>query len=284
MSPSTIASVVHHPTSVAVAARLIAAGAVPLAGATWVMRSPLAAPGYAALSGLSELRGIRGGAVNDSGGSWVVGAMTTHAELVGWAAPPALAALRTAAAESAFPQVRNVATVGGNISAADFAEADLVPALLALAARVRQVRLDREETVGLAEHLATRPAGILVVAVELDAPADLRSGFARLTVRGGGEYAVASVALAVQRDCRGSVTAARVVVGSVEAVARRCPHAEAALVGAPLTAESARAAGADAAAEVTPRDGHDAPGWYRTAVLPALFERAAARATDEEIR
>jgi carbon-monoxide dehydrogenase medium subunit len=211
--------------------------------------------------------------------------MTTHTDLARWAAPPALAALRGAAAESAFPQVRNVATIGGNICAAGFAEADLVPALLALAARVHRMRAGREETVGLAEHIATRLPGTLVLAAELDVPpADVRSGFARLTVRGGGEYAVCSVALAVRRDDRGSVTSARIAVGSVETMARRCPDAEAALVGAPLTAESARTAGTVAASTLVPRDGHDAPGWYRTAVLPTLLQRAAARAVGEETR
>lgn len=284
MTTSPGAQTVHHPATVAEAVGLLAGGAVPLAGATWVMRGPTLAPEHVALAGLGELRGIAGGSGNGRGGTVVVGALTTHAELAGWDAPAALAALRTAAAESAFPQVRNVATVGGNIGAVGFAEADLVPALLALGARVRRAGADGTATVELAEHLAARPAGTVVLAVELDVPAGWRSGFARLTVRGGGEYAIASVALAVERDAGGTVTAARAAVGSVEPVARRCPAAEAALVGTVLTADTARAAGEAAAAELTARDGLDAPGWYRAAVLPALFERAAARATAEETR
>nr|WP_255426724.1 hypothetical protein [Pseudonocardia sp. C8] len=98
-----------------------------------------------------------------------------------------------------------------------------------------------------------------------------------MTVRGGGEYAIASVALAVELS-DGVVTAARVALGSVEPVACRSPEAEEGLVGGPLDAGRARAAGAAAAAACRPREGLDAPGWYRTAVLPALFERAAARA------
>lgn len=289
MTTSPGAPTVHHPATVAEAVALMAAGAVPLAGATWVMRGPALAPAHVALTRLAELRGIAGGSGNGRGGTGVsgtvvVGALTTHAELAAWDAPAALAALRTAAAESAFPQVRNIATVGGNIGAVGFAEADLVPALLALGARVRRAGPDGTSTVELAEHLAARPAGTLVLAVELDVPAEWRSGSARLTVRGGGEYAIASVALAVERDAGGTVTAARAAVGSVEPVARRCAAAEAALLGSALTADSARAAGAAAAAELTARDGLDAPGWYRAAVLPVLFERAAARATAEETR
>ncbi|OLT18613.1 hypothetical protein BJF78_00340 [Pseudonocardia sp. CNS-139] len=273
MTLSLTAAQLHGPTSLAEAVRLVAGGAVPLAGGTWIMRGPRAGD-HVVLAGLAELHGVA-----TAGDTVVVGALATHAELARHAWPPALAALRTAAAESAFPQVRNVATVGGNIGAAGFAEADLVPALLALDARLRLG--DAGGAVPLAGYLAARPAGALVVAVEVDAPAGRTSGFARQTVRGGGEYAIASVALAVDRDAAGVVTAARVAVGAVEPVARRCPEAESALVGAPLTAASARAAGAAAAAGLHPRDAPDAPGWYRAAVLPAVFERAAARAAEE---
>lgn len=253
-------------------------GAAPLAGATWIMRAGLrgdpVARTHVALGGIAELRGIGGG------DPVTVGAMTTHAELAAWPAPPALAALRQAAALSAFPQIRNVATVGGNLGARGFAEADLVPALLALDARLRLAAPGGRTDIDVASWLtgrATRPAGELITGVELAAPPARRSGYARLTVRGGGEYAIASVALAVERS-GGVVTAARVALGGVEPVARRLPEAEEALTGGPLDAERARAAGAAAAAAARPRDGLDAPGWYRVAVLPALFARAAARA------
>lgn len=256
----------------------LGAEAAPLAGATWVMRAGLrgepVARTHVALDGVAELRGIGGG------DAVTVGAMTTHAELAAWPAPPALAALRQAAGLSAFPQVRNVATVGGNLGARGFAEADLVPALLALDARLRLAAPGGRTHTDVASWLAgraTRPAGELITGVELAASATSRSGYARLTVRGGGEYAIASVALAVELS-GGVVSAARVALGSVEPVARRSPEAEEALVGGPLDAERARAAGAAAAAACRPRDGLDAPGWYRAAVLPALFERAAARA------
>jgi carbon-monoxide dehydrogenase medium subunit len=264
MTASLQAPAVHRPTTLSEAVRLVAAGSVPLAGGTWIMRRPRTGE-HVVLAGLSDLRGI-----TTDGGTVTIGALTTHAELAHAAVPPAL---RTAAALSAFPQVRNVATVGGNLGASGFAEADLVPALLALDARVRLA--GRGDATGLGDYVTARPSGVLLVAVEVDVPPGRTSGFARQTVRGGGEYALASVALAVDREATGVVTAARVAVGAVEAVARRCPGAESALVGAPLTAVSARAAGAAAAAELDPRDAPDAPGWYRAAVLPALFERAA---------
>ena len=274
--PTAASTTVHRPATVAEAQSMIADGAVPLAGATWVMRVGGAGSTYVALSGLPGLRAIVPGT-----DGVVLGGLCTHTDLAAAGLPPSAGAVRTAAAESAFPQIRNVATLGGNLGAVGFAEADLVPALLATDARLEiaggTARVDP------AEFLAARPPGALITGVVLPVGEEWRSGYARHTVRGGGEYAIASVALAVRRGAGGAVADARVALGSVEALARRCPEAEAALVGAPLTPDAARSAGAAAAAAVTPRDGTDAPGWYRAAVLPALFERAARRALPEEM-
>jgi aerobic carbon-monoxide dehydrogenase medium subunit len=62
----------------------------------------------------------------------------------------------------------------------------------------------------------------------------------------------------------------------VEDVARPSEAAALVLVGSALEEDAAHAAGLAAAAELTGRDGPDAPGWYRTAVLPGLLRRAVA--------
>jgi carbon-monoxide dehydrogenase medium subunit len=211
----------------------------------------------------------------------VIGALTTHRDLAErLAADGPLAALARAAATSAFPAVRNVATVGGNLCAGPFPEADLVPALLALDAEVEVAGPGGRSRRPVQAVLDERPArGELVVAVHVPAPAGRHSGFERLTVRGGGEYALASIALSVDLAPDGTVAAARVAVGAVEHRARRCPAAEAALTGRRLDDEAVDAAGHAAAGELESRDGVDAPGWYRLAVLPALARRAAAAIT-----
>ncbi|NMH97482.1 FAD binding domain-containing protein [Pseudonocardia acidicola] len=276
-------SEVRRPASLADAIRELAelgTDGAPLAGGTWVMRAPLrgapVARVYVALDGLAELHGIRTGddAVE-------IGAMVTHDELAALDAPPALAGLIEAARRSAFPAVRSVATVGGNIAAVGFPEADLVPALLAAEARVVVAGPDGERTEDLAGHLASRRerlAGELIARIVVPTPAARRSAFERLTVRGGGEYAIASVALSV--DIEGAtVAAARVGVGGVEEIARLSDAAAAVLVGAALDDAAAERAGQAAADECTAREGLDAPGWYRLAVLPALARRAAATLT-----
>jgi aerobic carbon-monoxide dehydrogenase medium subunit len=277
---------VRRPPSLADAVeqlRQLGADGAPLAGGTWAMRAPLRGEPlprvYVALDDVPELAGIEAG--DDA---VAIGARVTHTELAGLDGPPALTGLAEAAARSAFPAIRSVATVGGNLASVGFAEADLVPALLAADARVELARPDGPAQEDLATYLETqgaRPAGELITRVVVPAPAGRRSAFARLTIRGGGEYAVASVAVSVTLD-GGTVTDARVAVGSVEERARLCPAAANTLIGGPLDAATAERAGRAAAEECTGRDGLDAPGWYRLAVLPSLLRDAVAGLIDEE--
>jgi aerobic carbon-monoxide dehydrogenase medium subunit len=237
----------------------------PLAGATWIMRGALPRRAYVALGGLTELRGARADAE-----VLTIGALATHRDLARLQDAPRV--LRQAAGRSAFPAVRAVATLGGNLATAGFPEADLVPALLAADATVALAGA-RDMPVG--DYLAARPAGALVLGVRIPLVAGRRSGYERLTVRGAGEYPVASVAVSVDL-ADGVVRAARVAVGAVGDVARLSEAAARVLVGSTLEEDAAQAAGRAAAAELTGRDGHDAPGWYRTAVLPGLLRRALA--------
>ena len=245
-----------------------------MAGGTWIMRASLRGERrkavHVVLDGIDELHEFQADTLTR------IGAMTTHARIA-QLTEPALAALARAAATSAFPAVRNVATLGGNLRATPFPEADLVPALLASEARVELAGRRGALTTGIEEFLAApRPAEELVVSAVIPAPARRISGYQRLTVRGGGEYPVASVALSADVRDDGLVEAARVAIGSVESTARLCLEAGRTLVGRPLTADTAEAAGRVAAQECTPREDAGAPGWYRAAVLPELLRRIGA--------
>jgi carbon-monoxide dehydrogenase medium subunit len=242
----------------------------PLAGGTWIMRGDRSKDVYIALAGLPELTGV------SMNGGLRAGALATHTELSLLDGP--LAVLGEAAGRSAFPAVRNVATLGGNLGARPFPEADLVPALLAAEAHVGVAAPGGESRLGVAEYLVRRGVpGELVVDVTAPAPDGRRSAYERLTVRGGGEYAIASVALSVDLDADGAVRGARLALGGVEELARLSEPGAAELVGGQLDAEAGERAGRAAAAESTPREGLDAPGWYRAAVLPALVRRAVER-------
>jgi len=257
----------------------------PLAGGTWIMRDwqrgERRKQHYVALQLLGELQTIM------SGDRVSVGALVTHEELARALSLPATVALAEAARTSAFPAVRSVATVAGNICAEPFPEADLVPALLACEAEVEIAAADgrsHEPLPALLERTPRLPAGALIERVIVPAPANRLSAYQRLTVRGGGEYPVASVAVSVDLDGSGRVETARVALGSVEERPRLSPAAAAALIGAPLDVARGLQAGEAAAAECEPRDGLDAPAWYRRAVVPVLVrdtvERLARQSED----
>jgi carbon-monoxide dehydrogenase medium subunit len=285
MAVAAIVPEVTRATSVEDAAAQLASlgdDGAALAGATWLMRAASRGDArrscYVALDGIEDLRRATIGTSTAQ-----LGAMVTHAELARLAVPPALAGLARAAALSAFPAVRSVATLGGNLCARPFPEADLVPPLLAADARVALRVVGDAEELDVATFLAgrdPRPVGELLVGVTVPIAAERRSAFERLTVRGAGEYAVASVAVSVD-VVDGVVRAARVAVGAVEETPRLCEAAAEALVGSPPDPDAAAEAGRAAAAECHGRDGLDAPGWYREAVLPALVQRAVMQIGEE---
>jgi carbon-monoxide dehydrogenase medium subunit len=276
-----VAASVARPGSLAEAVELLADlgfDGAPLAGGTWIMRDwqrgDRRKRHHVVLAGLDELRGV------EQGDALSIGALVTHLELGRSATAPAVAALGEAARTSAFPAVRSVATVGGNVCAEPFPQADLVPALLACEAAVELAGPSGSTRVPLAALLERRPRvapGEIVRRIVAPAPARRRSTFGRLTVTGGGEYAVASVAVSCDFDDNGRVAAARVALGSVEERSRLLPAAAAALAGQALDDSRSLEAGRAAAAECAPRDGLDAPGWYRRAVVPTLVQEAIGR-------
>lgn len=250
----------------------------PFAGGTWIMRAPIRherlRPAYVGLGRVPELSRIE-----DTGNHVVLGAGVTHARLAEALRDlPDLRVLAEAAGRSANPAVRRAATLGGNLCAASFAAADLVPALLCLDAEVDIASREGVERLTLERFLALRPTlepGRLLTRVRVPrSPA--RSAHARLPLRKAGDYPTAILSLSVACDEAGRVTQARAAVGAVEAIARRWPRLEAALIGGPLDATSAHRAATELAGEFDGREGIEAPGWYRVRVLPTLVRRAVA--------
>jgi carbon-monoxide dehydrogenase medium subunit len=283
----TVTSRLHVPASLADALSVLAAegdAAAPLAGGTWVMRSPVRGerlrPTYVALSALPELT-----AVHVDADFFTVGGCVTHAQLAAAAAGAAdLRALAQAAARSANPAVRQMATVGGNLMTSAFPAPDLVPALLALDADVVLARSGGEEQLPLRRFLPMRERlGHGAVLARVVVPrASLASAHARLTLRAAGDYPVAIVSVALLLAGDGVVERVRVAVGSVEPVARRWPELEDRLTGRPADPEVAAAEAESVLGSLHGRDGVEAPGWYRERVVPALVRRAVADLMKEQ--
>lgn len=246
-----------------------------MAGATWLMRSPLRGEDLPAsivsISGIAELGRI------DIDEEWLtIGTRVTHAALASaLAGISEFWGLAEAAGKSANPAIRAVATVGGNLCTMAFSAADLAPALLCLDAEIEYRSIEGTSTMPLEAFLHLRtvlPPGLLTeVRVRRGG---FRSAHMRLPLRKAGDYPVAIVSATASSDDRAGFQGIRIAVGSVEAVARRWPALEAEIEGRAMTAAEIGVAAADLSSAFSGRDGIEAPGWYRVQVLPALVRRA----------
>jgi len=194
------------------------------------------------LSGVRELVGVR-----ESGGAVHVGAMTTFAELESHpSVHSAAACLAQAAARIGSQQIRNSATLGGNVANASPC-GDSIPTLVALGAQVHV--LDSAGEVSVRElHEVVRGAGATGLApneviIGFTFPTHVpgrRSAFAKVGARTVVTVSKLSMAVVVDFDERSdTITSARVALGSVAPAAFREPSLEAVLTGRRADAHSA---------------------------------------------
>lgn len=253
----------------------MANGAVPIAGATWIMRAPLRhepLPGQlVSLSGLEDLRELTVGPKLA-----ILGAMTTHDKLALAFAPYAdLSGLAIAAGTSANPGIRRVATLGGNIGTSAFAASDLVPALLAADATVILATGTGLKSFPMEAFLASRDGSGhsgLIVRVEMPR-SSRRTAHVRIPMRKAGDYPCAIVSLSID-VLAGMIRDIRIAVGAVEPTARRWRSLEDRLTDTRFDAGLAESVARTLTDEFVARDAIDAPGWYRLSVLPVLLRRA----------
>jgi carbon-monoxide dehydrogenase medium subunit len=210
---------------------------------------------------------------------YVIGAMATHDAVVRFPGfQGALIALPQASAVVGGRQVRNIATVGGNIVNASPA-ADLVPVLLALDSTVelrgsagsRALPLDRF----LVERGRTeRQPDEILTAVRFDKPpAASATSFLKAGRRKAMEISVICVAAFLSRSARGDgYDAARITIGAAASRTMRVPEAEACALsgGCKAFAEAARLA----AEQATPISDVRSSARYRKLLVAALVERA----------
>ena len=235
--------------------------------------------GRAAPKHLISLAGLGLDTIGETDGEHVIGAMATHDAVVTHPAfQTGLVALTQASAVVGGRQVRNIATVGGNIVNASPA-ADLVPVLLALEATVdlrgpagtRSMPLDRF-LVGRG-RTERRPDEILT-AVRFDKPpAASATWFLKAGRRKAMEISVICVAAHLVRGGK-----ARIAIGAAAARTVRVPAAEA--LAEKEGAAAFREAGRIAADAVSPIDDVRASARYRKLLVATLVERALAACAD----
>ena len=184
-------------------------------------------------------------------------------------------ALAEAAATMASVQVRNLATVGGNLCHAA-PSADLAPPLLVLGAEARIVgpRGERRlplESFFLGPGLTALGPDELLLGLELPDPVG-HSLYLKHSPRASMDIAIVGLAVSLER-MDGRCATARIALGAVAPTPMRAVAAEAELVGQRLTPERIDRAARAAAAEASPIDDVRASAWYRRRIVEVLTRR-----------
>ena len=195
-------------------------------------------------------------------------------------------ALATGATSFAGVQLRNLATVGGNICNASPA-GDTLPALLAFDTQCRVVGPEGERMVALDQFFAgpgrtvLRPGEILA---ELRLPPPLpNSGslYIKHSPRGAMDIATVGVASMISLERRGAVCReVRIALASVAPTPVRARGVEDMLRGQTLTPQLMAAAAQEAQTRVTPIDDVRGSAAYRKSIVEALTQRTLERAIE----
>jgi carbon-monoxide dehydrogenase medium subunit len=238
--------------------------------------------------GLGRVPGLAGIEVN---GRITLGARVTHRAIE---QTPALAGSLRCLVEGAEVigghQVRNVATIGGNLVNASPA-ADLVPCLLALDGVVTLVGPGGEREVPIERFLlgpnrtARRPDE-LVTRVDLPAlPPRAATAFLKAGRRRAMEISVVCVAARLDLDATlERCLEARVVLGAVAPTAVRAHAAERLLEGQPVGGEAFRRAAEAAQEACRPIDDVRASAGFRQHLVGVLVRRALDRCVERARR
>ena len=191
----------------------------------------------------------------------------------------AYAALAMGAGLIGSVQIRNVATVGGNLCNAA-PSADTAPPLLVLGAQAVIASAQGERAIPLEEFFrgpgrTALQAGELLKAIIVPQPTKGSGSFyLRHTPRARMDLAVVGVAAAVTLETNGTIVDARLALGAVAPMPLRARQAEALLTGQILTDELWREVGATAAQEAEPIDDQRASAEYRRHLVDVLTRRA----------
>jgi len=281
----------YRPGTLVEALRLCQAhpGAELLAGGTsrcWGEAQALGdePPARISLEAIAELAEIR-----REGDGWQIGAGVTIARLADRLVDE-LPMLGEMAVRFGSPQIRNRATLGGNLASAPH-HSDLVPVLLALDAEVCIAGLDGERALPLDDFfVAFRQTalthGEIIKAVSVPplpavgdgaALAHRLTGFFKVSKRASNDRAIANAAFLVELDADAVVRRARLCFGGVAAYGARAYGAEEMLVGERWGPDVARRVAQEVREMFPASSDQRATAEYRNALVAGLWQKFFAR-------
>ncbi len=259
-------------------------GAIVLAGGTDVMpqgNSGRLRPARTLLN-IRRVAGLDG--VELGGDALRIGALVSITTLLTHPLVREHAALLADAADHfASDQIRNMATLGGNLCNASPA-GDTLPPLLALDAEVELASLAKGGTVQrrwlaldgffTGPGRTLRGANELLTAVRIPLAKKGRvARFYKAGTRPALDISTISLAFAAQREGDGRLRGVRLAIGAVAPIPLRARRTEALLEGQRLDAALAAAAAACAADEARPIDDVRATAWYRKELVRNMTQR-----------
>ena len=242
-----------------------------------MLRLRLAAPAMLVdLGGIDELRGVR-----DDGDALVIGAMTTHDEVMTNPLVREHVPLLAQAAETvADRQVRHLGTLGGSLAHADPA-GDLPGVAMATDAVFSIAGPGGSRDVSAADffvdYLTTALGpGDVLVSVRVPKLTGWSTHYEKFHHMAQ-SWSIVAVAAAVRRS-NGSIAEARVALTNMGVTPVRARGVEDALMGAPATAAAVEAAAARAMEGASPLTDGTASAEYRTHLASVLTKRAVMAA------
>ncbi len=244
------------------------------------------------LINIKKIPGLAG--IQENGASLRIGPLTTIREIETSAVVrDKLPVLWEASHQFASLQIRNTATIGGNICRASPSGETLTP-LLVLEAKAKLAFSEGERTEPFTSFFqgpgkSSIGAKGLLTNIEIPYPAaGSRGVYLKHAVRGAMDIAMVGVAVLITPDgAKNSLQDVRIGLGAVAPTPVRAPKTEALLRGKPVTAALLKEAAAIAASESSPISDQRSSAEYRRWIVEALTRRGLAEtwkaATGKEV-
>lgn len=235
-----------------------------------------------------SLRGIPGMDYIDGNGILKIGAMVTHraieqSPLIRERFP----LLSEASGLLGSVQIRNVATIGGNLCTAS-PSAETAPPLLVYEAEVHLISQQGERKVSLESFFLgpgetdLRPKEVLKEILLPSPPPNSRGAYLKLGRRKAMDLAVVNVAVLLTLDPKtGICERARIALGAVAPTPIRAREAEKIIEGSQLHDELIRQAGEQAKQACSPISDIRASSEYRREMVGVLVEKAIRQSLKE---